>query len=98
MFHGEEGKKTYKEATKGFTDNVDKWESGELGMDEDSAAIAEIDEDEIDSALGLQLISIRLKKEMIDGFKKEAGKKGIGYQTLMKIVLFKYLAVAEKHK
>lgn len=41
----------------------------------------------VDDALGLQAISIRLPKDMIDRYKALAQERGIGYQPLMRQVL-----------
>ena len=46
----------------------------------------------IDEAAGTQLISIRMQKSMVDAFKTiAAANKGIGYQTLMKQILQRFI-------
>jgi len=45
---------------------------------------------QIDSSLGLQQISIRLQKTLIEDFKKLAATQGLGYQPLMRMVLTDY--------
>ena len=69
---------------------AEAWESGELGRDENFARSVEVDEDAIDKALELQLISIRLQKSLIEDFKLIAKINGIGYQTLMRQILKRF--------
>ena len=61
------------------------WEDGELGKSDQHAkkAPAEL-ERQIDEALGLQAISIRLPKATIDTYKRLAEMHGVGYQPLMR--------------
>ncbi|WP_348672537.1 hypothetical protein [uncultured Abyssibacter sp.] len=70
------------------------WESGELGRSLEHAELASDDEsgaDEVDSALQLVPISIRLERSLIDAFKYIAShNKGIGYQPLMRQVLKRF--------
>ncbi|MBK1720339.1 hypothetical protein [Thiocystis violacea] len=74
------------------------WERRELGVDANFVAVADdINEDEIDLALELQPISIRLQKSLIDDFKMIAQLNGIGYQPLMRQVLVRF-ADCEKKK
>ena len=76
------------------------WESGQLGRDAEFAEVAkdgEADETKFDDALGLQLISIRLPKALIDDFKMIAKLNGLGYQPLMRQVL-KRFAEGEKRQ
>lgn len=64
------------------------WETGKLGRDEKfvKKAPKKISK-EIDAALNLQAISIRLEKGLIDKYKEKAELLGIGYQTLIKNTL-----------
>ena len=78
------------------------WESGHLGNDE--SHIGHLTESElaadatlIQESLGLQPISIRLEKTLIDDFKAIATINGLGYQTLMRQAL-KRFADCEKKK
>ena len=74
------------------------WEKRELGVDANFVAVTDdMNEDEIDLALGLQPISIRLQKSLIDDFKMIAQLNGIGYQPLMRQVLARF-ADCEKKK
>lgn len=76
----------------------DAWESGALGREEEFAKAAEeSDEKEVNEALQLQLISLRLQKGLIDDFKFIAERNGIGYQTLMRQSLTRF-AVCEMKK
>jgi hypothetical protein len=53
-----------------IADTPEAWESGELGQSDEHAKAAPSKlASEIDDALGLQIISIRLDKELIDMFK-----------------------------
>nr|WP_297397794.1 hypothetical protein [uncultured Marinobacter sp.] len=81
---------------KKIPDTVEAWEDGTLGEDEQFAAVAEpIDESTLNDAAGLQMISIRLQKSLIEDFKNIAEINGIGYQPLIRQVL-KRFADAEK--
>lgn len=74
---------------------VENWESGALGRDITHAKRAPKEvEREIDEAQGLQAISIRLKKDLIDDFKFIAKHHGMGYQPLMREALTRF-AVSE---
>ena len=67
------------------------WESGSLGEDERHARPASQETaNHIDEALGLQLISIRLDKSLIESFKLLASFHGIGYQPLMRDALKRF--------
>jgi hypothetical protein len=47
-------------------------------------------EAQVDDALGLHMISIRLEKQLIEEFKLLAEYYGMGYQPLMRDVLWKW--------
>jgi hypothetical protein len=71
------------------TDNipaaVDAWESGKFGREEAFAVTADVaDENALDEALGLKLISIRLPVKLIDNLKFVANYHGVGYQPLIR--------------
>ncbi|MDD3935981.1 hypothetical protein [Rhodoferax sp.] len=68
------------------------WESGALGTDESHvrAAPAEL-ESAIDASIGLQAISIRLPKDLIEAYKLIAAHHGIGYQPLMRDILQRFV-------
>jgi hypothetical protein len=68
-----------------------RWESGELGLSAEHAVVAPATlEREVDDALGLQLISIRLPRRLIDDLKLIAKKEGLGYQPLVRRVLMRF--------
>ena len=71
------------------------WESGELGMSEEHVRVATPEEmAEIDEALGLQMISIRLQKGLLEALKEIAKYHGIGYQPMIRDLLERW-AVGE---
>ncbi|MBV2184333.1 MAG: BrnA antitoxin family protein [Rhizobium sp.] len=74
------------------------WEDGKLGRDESFVAVADVSiEDAVDEAAGTQAISIRLPKAMINDIKVIAARnKGIGYQTLMKQILQRFIDCEKK--
>lgn len=67
------------------------WESGQLGEDGKYAKTADGNLTcQIDEALGLQMISIRLDKGLIESFKMLGEFHGIGYQPLMRDALKRF--------
>lgn len=67
------------------------WESEQLGADEKHAHVVESDRaKQIDEALGLQMISIRLDKSLIESFKMLGDFHGVGYQPLMRDALKRF--------
>lgn len=70
---------------------VEAWESEQLGADEKHAKAVDAGlTKQIDDALGLQMISIRLEKGLIDSFKMLASFHGVGYQPLMRDALKRF--------
>lgn len=70
---------------------VEAWENGTLGEDLDSAKAVSSDKaSAIEEALGLQMISIRLDKELIETFKNLAKYHKVGYQPLMRDALRRF--------
>lgn len=69
---------------------VEAWENGELGNDEEYAVVVPEASAEVDQALGLQAVSIRLQKSLIEDFKFLAQEHGIGYQPLMREALRRF--------
>ena len=66
----------------------DAWEQGTLGRDEAFVRRSSpAREHAVDDALGLQMISIRLPKELLSRVKLIAGYRGVAYQPLMRDVL-----------
>lgn len=77
---------------------AEAWENGELGRDAAHAVVAPASTaQQIDDALGMQMISIRLPKELIEEFKVIAQVHKLGYQPLMRDAL-KRFAEAELKK
>ena len=70
---------------------AEAWENGELGLDENYAKEVQIDNDSIDSALDLKMISIRLQQSLLDDLKMIAINNGIGYQPLIKQILGRFV-------
>lgn len=78
-------------------DTEEAWLSGELGMDEQFAAVAPDDaESVINDHLDLQPISIRLEKSLIEDFKLIAAMHGLGYQPLMRQTLKRFADCEKK--
>lgn len=74
-----------------------QWESGALGLSKEHAEKMTVaKEAEVDDALDLQLISIRLPKILIKELKYIAGREGLGYQPLMRRVLQRFTAAEYK--
>jgi len=67
------------------------WEEGLLGEDEEYVEKADVDERQLEEALELQMISIRLQKALIDDLKKFAVLEGLGYQPLIKRILMRWV-------
>ena len=73
------------------------WEDGQLGNDFGHAEVLKEDiEVQINEALELQSISIRLQKSLIEDFKAIADLNGIGYQPLMRQVLNRFADCEKK--
>lgn len=74
-----------------INDTAEAWESGQLGNEEAFVLRAPVEaERELDESLGLQAISIRLQKELIEQFKLIAKIHGMGYQPLMREALKRF--------
>ena len=71
--------------------SAEAWGSGELGEDASSVKVASAETTRaINDALGLQMISIRLPKSVIEDFKVIAQIEGVGYQPLMRTALVRF--------
>lgn len=67
------------------------WESGKLGRSEAHVVVVSPEvESALDSALGLQPISVRLQQSLIKDLKLIARYHGIGYQPLMRDALNRF--------
>ena len=68
------------------------WGDRTLGASMDHVAVAPAESaDALDEALGLQSISIRLPKQMIEQYKLIAHFHGVGYQPLMRDVMARFV-------
>lgn len=68
------------------------WDSRELGADKAHTKVAPAEHAAaLDEALGLQSISIRLPKQLIEAYKLIASHHGIGYQPLMRDILQRFV-------
>jgi len=78
-------------ATAKIDSTIENWEDGALGQDMDHAQPAPRElQRQIDEAQGMQAISIRLDKELIEQFKQIAKIHGMGYQPLMREALKRF--------
>ena len=79
-------------ATKKIDSTDEAWDERLLGASEEHVVVAGVDHGAaLDDALGLQSISIRLPKQMIDQYKLIAHFHGIGYQPLMRDVMARFV-------
>lgn len=74
----------------------EKWDNGELGCDEQYVEIATSDAKKIDEIAGIQEISIRFPKELLQDLKDIAQIYGIGYQPLIKQILGRFVDAEKK--
>lgn len=74
------------------------WDERALGADEQFVAVADERLTALaDEAAGTQLVSIRMHKAMIDDLKAIAAHQGgMGYQTLMKQVLQRFIDAEQR--
>ena len=71
---------------------TDAWENGEYGLDEAFIKVTDAAEAaEVDGALDLKMISIRLQNDLINKLKLIAKYHGIGYQSLIRNHLHKFV-------
>lgn len=67
------------------------WETGELGQSEEHVRVAtDAEMREVDDALELQMISIRLQKGLLCALKDIARHHGIGYQPMIRDLLNRF--------
>jgi ribosome recycling factor len=72
-------------------DNVELWESRELGASEDHVGAVSLDFNiDIDDSLGLQAISIRLQKDLLKNLKSIAAYYDVGYQPMIRDLLNRF--------
>ena len=83
---------------KEFEADTELWETGRLGASGKHAKPVSDEQDQaLDDALGLQLISIRIQKSLIEQLRALAKFEGMGYQTFMRQILTHY-AKKNEHK
>ncbi|WP_081300996.1 CopG family antitoxin [Aliivibrio fischeri] len=75
---------------------IEDWESGALGRSDEFVKKSQHDNSKLDDKLGLQMISIRLQKSLIEDLKDIAELNGIGYQPLMKQILKRFVDAEKK--
>jgi predicted DNA binding CopG/RHH family protein len=84
-------------ATDRFHESVEAWEEGKLGRDKKHAEKADSGaEKALHDALGMQMISIRLQKKLIEDLKSIAKYNGIGYQPLIRQLLTRFVTAEYK--
>jgi hypothetical protein len=71
--------------------SAEAWDDGTLGTDPAYIAVAPDADKAIDDALGLQPISIRLQRSLLDNLKALAQLNGLGYQPLIRQVLTRFV-------
>ena len=68
------------------------WDDRELGASAEHAEVASPEHlSALHDSLGMQSISIRLPKEMIEAYKLIATHHGVGYQPLMRDILQRFI-------
>ena len=77
--------------TKKIEGTEEAWDSGLLGTDPKHAKKVNVNNDVVDDAMGLQMISVRLQKTLLEDLKTIAKLNGIGYQPLMKQILKRFV-------
>jgi predicted DNA binding CopG/RHH family protein len=73
------------------------WEQGEIGQSEAFVKKTSLEKEKaIEEGLDLQMISIRLQKDLIDELKHLAHKAGIGYQPYIRQLLTQHVVSKRK--
>ncbi len=76
-------------------DDTELRETGQLGASEEYVRVVSPEKTKaIHKNLGLQPISIRLQKELVDQLKTLAKEEGLGYQPFIRQILTRYLREA----
>ncbi len=83
--------------------NLKPWEELDQDLEENTIVASNEQNKEIDDALGLQMVSIRLQKKLIKKLKIIADHHGVGYQHLIRDLLNRFdeselKCIQEKHK
>ena len=75
------------------------WDNRELGASEKHVRKAAPDREKaLDKRLGLQTISIRLQKSLIENLKRLAKKDGIGYQPYVRQILTRHVHQVDQER
>jgi len=75
----------------------DAWDNREVGAEEKFVRKVSPERDKaVDEKLGLQIISVRLQKSLIDDLKELAAENGLGYQPYLRQVLTKHVREEKK--
>lgn len=78
--------------TPNSSDDAELWESGQLGASEEHVRpVSPEKTKEIQDALGLQPVTLRLQKELVEQLKVLAQKEGLGYQPFIRHILTRYI-------
>ncbi|TDS82599.1 hypothetical protein [Comamonas sp. JUb58] len=73
------------------------WENRKLGADAEFAQVASSEHlTALNDTLGMQAISIRLPKDLIEAYKLIAAHHGVGYQPLMRDILQRFVPLGLK--
>ncbi len=83
--------------TPATTDNTEAWESGALGCDP-AHAVAVPDDGSVDRALGLVVMSTRVKKKQGKQMEKAAKKAGLCLKAWLRQALIEKLGSSKKGK
>ncbi len=69
-----------------------QWDERSLGASEEHAQVVEHQmTQDLDAALGMKMISLRLPEELIQSYKLIASHHGVGYQPLMRDILQRFV-------
>lgn len=74
-----------------ITPNDDPWEDRTIGSEERFVEVATDINAEVDVALDLHPISIRLQKNLVDNLKALSHLHGLGYQPLIRQILTRWV-------
>ncbi len=75
----------------------DEWEKGALGQSEAHVRKVAVEQEEVvEEGLGLQMISLRLQKDLIEELKVLAKKEGLGYQPYIRQLLSQHVRNRKK--
>lgn len=84
--------------TQQVENTAEAWESGALGLDDEYVVVNDDAglQERVDDSLGLQMISVRLQKGLLEDLRMIAEINGVGYQSLMKQVLARFVESEKK--